>query len=212
MSIDKTYKLYIFDMDGTIVDTKTDIGRALAEAVADAGFKKPAQAEVVAAIGQGAKNAVNKLTGLEGDALGFCTDAFMKKYDEMCCDNVTLYPGAKELLYRLKSEGAIIALVTMKFKSATNKILKHLQIDIFDRVITFEDAARRKPDPHSLYMLMGEFNVPKELTLMTGDSIFDLKYAKAAGVDACIMEHGYANAEEICAGNPEYILKSFTEF
>ncbi len=66
MSIGKRYKLYIFDMDGTIADTKTDIGRALAAAVSAAGFKKPDQAEVVAAIGNGAKNAVNKLTGLEG--------------------------------------------------------------------------------------------------------------------------------------------------
>lgn len=212
MSVDKRYKLYVFDMDGTIADTETDIGRALAAAIEAAGFKKPSQAEVVAAIGSGAKNAVRKLTGLEGDALESCSAAFMEKYDEMCCDNVTLYPGAKELLYRLKSEGAVIALVTMKFRSAAYKILKHLDIDIFDRVITFDDAVKRKPDPDSLFLLLSDFNVPKGLALMAGDSAVDLRYAKAAGVDACILEHGYGNPEEIIAGDPEYMIKDFSEF
>lgn len=212
MSINKRYKLYIFDMDGTIADTQTDIGRALAEAVSGYGLKKPTQSEVLASIGNGSKNAVKRLTGLEGDALEDCNAAFMEKYDELCCDNVTMYPGVEELLRRLKSEGALIALVTMKFRSAAHKILKHLGIDVFDRVITFEDAVRRKPDPESLFLLLSEFNVQKELALMVGDSIVDLRYAKAAGVDVCIMEYGYSDIEEIIAGKPEYLIKDFSEF
>ncbi len=100
----------------------------------------------------------------------------------------------------------------MKFKSAAHKILKYLDIDIFDRVITFEDAARRKPDPYSLYLLLGEFNIPKESALMVGDSVVDLKFAKAAGVDVCILGHGYAEAEDIIAGCPEYMIKDFSQF
>jgi phosphoglycolate phosphatase len=212
MSIDRRYKLYIFDLDGTIAETETDIGRALAEAVAASGFKKPSQDEVVASIGSGAKNAVKILTGLEGDALEACTRLFTEKYDEMCCDNVTLYPDAGELLKKLKSEGAAIALVTMKFRSATHKIIKHLGVDIFDRVITYDDVVKRKPDPDSLYTLLSDLNVPKDKALMVGDSIVDLKYAKAADVDVCILEHGYGNIEEITTGNPEYMIKSFSEF
>lgn len=204
--------MYIFDLDGTIVDTQTDIGRALANVVVGAGFKEPSQTEVVAAVGRGAKNAVQKLTGFEGDALESLAAVFIKKYDEICCDNVTMYPGAKELLLRLKRDGAVLALVTMKFKSAVHKILKALDIEIFDTVITFEDAAKRKPDPESLFMLLDKYEVPKESALMVGDSVVDLKYAKAAGVEACIMRHGYGNAEEISAENPDYLLEDFSEF
>ena len=118
----------------------------------------------------------------------------------------------KQLLYRLKSKGAVIALVTMKFRSAAYKILKHLDIDIFDRVITFDDAVKRKPEPDSLFLLLDEFNVPKEFALMVGDSAVDLRYAKAAGVDVCILRHGYGNLKEIMAGDPEYIIKDFSEF
>jgi len=141
MGISKTYKLYVFDLDGTVADTKVDMARALQAAVTAAGFKKPGIDEVVSAIGQGAQKAVQKLTGLGEDEVGPYVDIFMEKYDEFCCDNVTLYPGIKELLYSLKTKSANIALVTMKFKSAVHKILKRLDIDIFDAV----QAEPRKP-------------------------------------------------------------------
>jgi phosphoglycolate phosphatase len=212
MGINKTYKLYVFDLDGTVADTKVDMARALQAAVTAAGFKKPGIDEVVSAIGQGAQKAVQKLTGLGEDEVDPYVDIFMEKYDEFCCDNVTLYPGIKELLYSLKTKGANIALVTMKFKSAVHKILKRLDIDIFDAVISFEDAPKRKPNPESLFMLMEKFGASAKETLMIGDSITDLKYAKAAGVDACMHEHGYGRLSEMVPLEPEYMIKDFYEF
>ncbi len=212
MSINKTYKLYVFDLDGTVADTKVDIARALQAAVIAAGFEEPGLEKVVSAIGQGAQKAVQKLTGLNEKEVGPYVDIFMEKYDELCCDNVTLYPGIKELLYSLKTKGAYIALVTMKFKSAVHKILKSLDIDIFDEVISFEDAQKRKPDPESLFVLMEKFSAAAKETLMIGDSITDLKYAKAAGVDACMHECGYGHLSELVPLEPEYMVRDFYEF
>ncbi|MGE5494359.1 MAG: HAD family hydrolase [Burkholderiales bacterium] len=212
MGINKTYKLYVFDLDGTVADTKVDMARALQAAVTAAGFEKPSIDEVVSAIGQGAQKAVQKLTGLGEEEVGSYVDIFMEKYDEFCCDNVTLYPGVKELLYSLKAKGARIALVTMKFKSAVHKILKCLDIDIFDAVISFEDAPKRKPDPESLLMLMEKFGASASETLMIGDSITDLKYARAAGVDACLHERGYGRLSDLVPLKPEYMVKGFFEF
>lgn len=212
MSIGKKYALYVFDLDGTIADTKVDMGRAFAAAAAAAGCEKPDERQVVSAIGQGARNAVQKLTGLEGEALEPYVDIFMENYDAFCCDNVKLYPGTKELLIKLKEQGARIALVTMKFKSAVHKVLKSLGVDMFDKVISYDDAKKRKPDPESLFSLMKTFGVPPEATLMVGDSITDLKYAKAAGVDVCILEHGYGRMSEIIPQEPTYIIKDFSGF
>jgi phosphoglycolate phosphatase len=212
MSINKTYKLYVFDLDGTVADTKQDLGRALRAAVIAAGFEPPGEDKIVASIGQGAENSIRVLTGLGEDSLGPYVDYFMEKYDEFCCDNVALYPGISELLKRLKAKGAHIALVTMKFRSAVQKILKCLSLDIFDEVISYDDAKKRKPDPESLFMLMEKFGAAPGETLMVGDSITDLKYAKAAGVDACILEHGYGRMSEIIPLEPDYIIKDFFEF
>jgi phosphoglycolate phosphatase len=212
MSINKTYKLYVFDLDGTVADTKQDLGRALKASVIAAGFEPPDEDRVVSSIGQGAKNSMQMLTGLKGEELDPYVDFFMEKYDEFCCDNVTLYPGIKELLHRLKTEGAYIALVTMKFKSAVHKILECLGLDVFDEVISYDDAKKRKPDPESLFMLMEKFGADPGETLMVGDSITDLKYAKAADVDVCIMEYGYGNMSEIIPQQPTYIIKGFSKF
>lgn len=212
MIINKTYRLYVFDLDGTLADTKEDIGRAIKRVLEEAGFKPPSDQEVVSAIGGGARNALNKLTGIEGEALEPYAAAFMDDYYEMCCDNVKLYAGACELLHRLKRQGAVLALVTMKFRSATDRIINALGIDIFDEVIAFENAPKRKPDPETLLMMMQKFDVPSEKTLMVGDSMTDALYANAAGVDICIMEHGYGNMAELAAIKPAYMLKSFLEF
>lgn len=212
MSIDKKYKLYVFDLDGTLADTKTDIGRALQVVLKKAGFDKLSEEEVVSAIGGGAKKAIQKLTALEGGILDDYAAEFMQIYDGMCCDNVTLYEGAGELLRRLKQQGAVLALVTMKFKSAVEKILKKLDIDIFDEVIAFEDAEKRKPHPDSLFMMLEKYDAAASETLMVGDSMTDLKYANAAGVDACIMKYGYANMLEISAEKPAYLINSFLDF
>ncbi len=212
MRIDRNYRLYVFDLDGTLADTKKDIGRALQRVVEDAGYKKPREEEVVSAIGGGAKKALQKLTGLEGDVLDPFVAAFRKDYDAICCDNVTLYEGAHELLRRLKEQGAKLALVTMKFRSAVDKIIKALDIDIFDDVLAFDDVKKRKPDPESLLSLLEKYSLPACDALMVGDSMTDLKYANAAGVDACIMEYGYGDMKEISEQNPRYTLKSFYDF
>jgi phosphoglycolate phosphatase len=143
----RTYKLYIFDLDGTLVDTRLDIARALQKTLQDAGLPVPNLDEVSRAIGGGAKNAVSMLTGLMGEELQPHLERFTKDYEQMCADNTTVYEGGEALLRRLKDEGAYLALVTMKFKVPTLKILDAHGLDMFDAVLTFDDVKKRKPDP-----------------------------------------------------------------
>ena len=124
MRIDKTYKLYVFDLDGTLVDTRIDIARALEMALSDAGYDVPNREQVVSVIGGGSANAVRKLTGLDDDALKPLLKEFMAAYDDVCSDNTTVYEGAEDLLARLKAQGAVLTLVTMKSSIPTHKILK----------------------------------------------------------------------------------------
>jgi phosphoglycolate phosphatase len=142
--ISKKYKLYVFDLDGTLADTKIDLTRAFSKALTANGFKAPSVKEAAAAVGNGALKAIQRLTGLDEAAAAPLEEAFRKIYEDICCDNVRLYEGARELLLRLKGEGAVLALVTMKFKAPTQMILRFLDIDIFDEAIAFEDAQKRK--------------------------------------------------------------------
>lgn len=208
----KDYDLYVFDLDGTIADTRADLKTALAEAVKAAGFPEPAEEYVVAAVGRGALKAIQKLTGLDEKSAGAYLDIFKETYENVCCDNVTLFPGAKELLYGLKERGKKTALVTMKYRVPTLRVLRFLGIDLFDEIISFEDTEKPKPDPGSFIKLLNKYGIGQGRALMVGDSITDIKYGKAAGADVCIMLHGYGSREEILAAQPEYLLESFMAF
>lgn len=213
MGIDKRYRLYVFDLDGTIADTREDLARAFSAAIEEAGYPKPSLAQVTAAVGGGAEKALQLLTGLEGEAVKPLLSRFFTIYGRICADHVTAYPGVPELLARLFAQGALIALVTMKTKEPTRKILSALKIDmLFNDVIAFEDTERRKPDPETLLLLMQKYGVKPEDTLMVGDAATDVRYASAAGADACAMLRGYGEPSALLAAKPKYAINDFSEF
>lgn len=213
MALAKEYGLYVFDLDGTLVDTRLDIARALQKALGEAGFPQPGLEDVTKAIGGGARKALLRLTGLKDEELDpKLQENFEAIYEQMCSDNTSVYPGAEELLRRLKARGAKLAVVTMKIRTATHRILKHHGLfDLFDAVLSFDDIEKRKPNPDSLFMLQKRFGVPLEQILMVGDSMTDLEYAKAAGVDACAVTHGYGVLEDMKAAGPRYMISGFAE-
>ncbi len=212
MGVDKTYKLYVFDLDGTLVDTRTDIARALEKVLSGEGYDVPTREQVISVIGGGAENAVSKLTGLAGDALTPHLSKFMALYEAMCSDNTRVYEGGIGLLERLKAQRAVLALVTMKSKAPTYKIMQKHSLNMFDEVITFDDVEKRKPDPESLNKILNKYGISKEDALMIGDTITDMRYAKAAGIDVCAMLYGYGITDDVLAENPEYALSSLLEF
>lgn len=210
--INKKYKMYVFDLDGTLVDTRVDIARALQVTMQRAGLSEATLEQVLAAIGGGAKNAVRTLTGLDGDELEKQLEFFMQQYIKMCTDNATIYEGGLELLQRLKQQGAILAMVTMKARIPTHNIIKALSLSMFDDVITFDDVEHRKPNPHSMEQLLSKHELNPSDVLMIGDTVTDMKYAKASGVDVCAMTFGYGITEEVIAQKPTYILNSYADF
>ncbi len=212
MSLEKIYKLYVFDLDGTLVDTKLDIALAMQKVLGEAGFEKPSLDQVEKAIGGGAKNAVSKLTGLEGEALLPLLEAFVKAYEEMCCDNTVVYASGEELLKKLKAQGAKLAVVTMKHRVPTQKILKHHGVTaLLDVVLSFDDVEKRKPDPDSLLKLLERFDMTPQDALVIGDTVTDMQYAHNAGVDACAVDYGYGELDDLKAMKPRYIIGSFLE-
>ncbi len=213
MSIKKDYKLYVFDLDGTLIDTKVDIGRALQSVIKDKKGGEMSLELLMASIGRGAKETLQNLSGLAGPELDERLIEFKSMYDKVCTDNTVIYEGGEELLHRLKENGALLALITMKSKIPTHKILKaHGLFDIFDDVISFDDVEARKPDPESMLMLLEKHNLRPEDAIMIGDTVTDIRFAKAAEVDVCAMTYGYGITEELLEEKPEYTLNSFNNF
>jgi HAD superfamily hydrolase (TIGR01509 family) len=136
----------------------------------------------------------------------------MDKYDEMCADNTSLYDGGEELIRRLKDEGKLLALITMKARVPTVKILRKHGIEVlFDDVIAFNDVEKRKPDPDSFFKLLDKHGLKPEDAVMIGDTTTDMKYAKNAGVDAVAAAFGYGVTQELLDLSPEYAIGSLKE-
>lgn len=208
----KDYKLLVFDLDGTLADTRVDIALTLRAMLMHAGLEDVDEKTVKASIGGGARNAVHKLTGFEGESLDSYEQLFYSKYNEMCADNTTIYEGGEKLIKRLKNEGKILALVTMKARVPTLKILEHHGLlTMFNDVISFEDVEKRKPDPSSFYWLLDKYGIKAEDALMVGDTTTDMRYAKNAGVDVVAAKYGYGITSDILEFNPDYEIDSLKE-
>ena len=212
MMLKKDYKLYAFDFDGTLVDTREDIALSMREVMKEAGLNDATDEEIRASIGGGARKAVQRLTGFDGKDLDHYVGVFEMKYEELCNENTTIYEGGEDLIKRLKSEGKLLAVITMKARKPTHKILKrHGLFELFDDVIAFDDVEKRKPDPESFFKLLAKHALKSSEALMVGDTTTDIKYAKNAGVDACVVTYGYGQNEDLKGLDPEYFINSLKE-
>lgn len=130
---------------------------------------------------------------------------FYKKY-------VTLYPGAKELLLRLKQRHIFVGLITSKRRLATEMTLEMLKINnIFDVVITPDDVKKMKPAPESIFKAMNLLNISdKNSVLYVGDSQYDYLTSENAGVDFALVD--WSPRKNSFANFAKFIVHDFASF
>ena len=206
-------KLCVFDFDGTLVDTISDIGESLNWCLEKMG--KPVHD--ISAYNKMIGNGMNVLCRR---ALGESTEEevqnlismYKKKYQECCCIKTCMYDGIKELLDDLKSAGFILAIVTNKPQNQTDEIISKLfDKDIFFEIIGQSDRFPTKPDPDSLNYVIKKAGVDKEDVWYIGDSDVDIILGRNACVDAIGVEWGIRGKEELVENGAKYIAKDTEE-
>jgi phosphoglycolate phosphatase len=212
--------LVVFDLDGTLVDSSRDLADAGNATLAT--YHRPAlpQADVVAMVGDGARELVRRLlTAASLDiSLDEALERFLECYDERLLATTRPYDGVISTLEALK-ETTQFAVLTNKPESASRRLLEGLEIAHYFRDIIGGDSPYgRKPDPIGLFALLGRYDVPSEEALMVGDSMNDLLVAEAAAVPMCFARYGFgyqqvAEADRMRAAHtinaPEELLELF---
>lgn len=214
----KKPEMVLIDVDGTLVDSVPDLAYCVDEMMLAIGQSAYGEDKVREWVGNGVERLVRRaLIGkLDGEPEQELFDQaypiFMELYAENTCKRSCLYPGVKEALDYLVASNVKLGCVTNKAEQFTVPLLKTLGIhDIFSIVISGDTLAKKKPDPLPLIHGAEFFNVKPENSLMLGDSISDVKAARAAGFQIICMSYGYNHGIDIRESNPDAVVDSMVD-
>jgi phosphoglycolate phosphatase len=210
-------QLVAFDLDGTLVDSASDIARAVDMALLELGQRTHGIEEVKGWVGEGLSTLLKRaLTGeLDGEPdpalLVRCREEFRRFYKETLCVDTRFYPGTLEALDALKPRYRL-ACITNKATEYTEPLLKMLQVrERFDVVVCGDTLKTLKPDPAPLLYAAAQVGAVPAACCMVGDSRNDILAAKAAGFHAVAVSYGYRQGVDLLALGAQAELNSLVE-
>ena len=186
-------RLIVFDLDGTLIDSRRDLADAANALIVERGGSPLPVDAIASMVGEGAALLVRRALKAAGTDLDIERDLprFLALYDERLLAHTRLYDGTREMLDALRSR-ATLAVLTNKPQRPTKTILHGLAIaGFFEWVVGGDTTHGRKPDPAGLRHLMQQSGSTPAGTLMVGDSAIDLRTARAAGIRCCLVRYGF---------------------
>jgi len=211
-------KMILIDVDGTLVDSVPDLAYCVDEMMKALGHEPHGEAKVRDWVGNGVERLtrralIGQLDGEPSDedfAKGY--PIFLELYKDNTSKRSCLYPGVREGLDYMKSQGYLLGCVTNKDAQFTIPLLKGLGIyDEFGIVVSGDTLPVKKPDPQPLLHAAAHFGVGAEDSLMLGDSKSDVTAARNAGFQIVCMSYGYNHGEDIRNYNPDAVIDSMEE-
>lgn len=210
--------MILMDLDGTMVDSVPDLAYCIDGMMERLGRPTRGEAAVRNWVGNGVERLVQRaLTGqLEGQPVAadfeLALPIFLDLYRANTSRRSHLYPGVREGLDYLRTAGYRLGCITNKAAQFTEPLLRNLGVrDYFEIVISGDTLPRRKPDPLPLLHAAQHFGVEPGDALMVGDSVSDVKAARAAGFGIVCMSYGYNHGADIRTANPDAVMDSLVE-
>ena len=191
-------RLVVFDLDGTLIDSKRDLADSANEMLTGYGAAALTEDAIGHMVGAGAAQLVARV--LQAAELKVPLDEalarFLENYDRRLTNHTRPYHGIPELLAELESEGVKMSLLTNKPLEASARILEAFGLSKFFRLRVGGDGPwPRKPAPEGLRFLMKEESADSSQTMLVGDSGVDLSTARNAGVRICLARYGFGFAD-----------------
>lgn len=213
-------KCALFDLDGTLVDTAEDLGRATAYVLEQYGVKPKWTADDYRAfVGNGAKKLLDRAFEhkMDDSELDEALELFKVKYNEILLDNAYIYDGVKDALDALKEQGIKLAVVTNKpHTSAVLMVESLFGKDYFDFIIGACEDKPKKPDPYAANIALEQLGCNANEAMFFGDSDVDVYTAKNAGTEPIACSWGFRSFESLMSAapsviidHPSYIVKLF---
>ena len=191
------YKLAIFDLDGTILDTLEDLADAMNYALGEHGYPGRTIEEVRRFVGNGIRKLIERAVqaGLAKEEIDRVHEAFSAYYQQHCADKTRPYEGVLPLLERLRAAGCLTAVVSNKADAAVQPLCRRYYNGLFDYAVGERTGIRRKPDPDSVQEVLRRLQVEAADAVYIGDSEVDIQTAKNAGLDSIIVTWGFRDRD-----------------
>lgn len=205
-------KLAVFDCDGTLIDSQTNIIRAMASSFQRHGLAPPASHATRRIVGLSLVEAMQALLP-DADAalhLRLADDyrqAFQRLRADRALDAEPLYPGMADLLAALNARGWLLAVATGKSDSGLKLALEHHGIDQLFISLQTADRHPSKPHPSMLRAALADAGAQSHEAVMIGDTVFDIAMGQAAGVRGIGVDWGYHDAGELLSAGAAYVAR-----
>ncbi len=207
-------KLAVFDVDGTLVDSRQVITEAMSRAFKRAGLGAIGYDRTRTIVGLELTEAVLRLAPVDYPAeripelATFYKQAFVEMRSEAGFSE-PLYEGARETVERLTDEGWLLGVATGKARRGLDIVFEHHGLHRFFTTLQTVDHGPGKPHPRMVLDAMAETGVEPHATVMIGDTSFDMAMGRAAGVTALGVSWGFHTIDEIAEGGAHAIHHDF---
>jgi len=204
-------RLIVFDWDGTLMDSETQIVHSMFGAIRDMQLESRTADECRNIIGLGLKEAIDSLyPGRDEQFSRQFVDSYRHHWFIQANDS-ELFPGARETLLLLREAGFELAIATGKGRTGLEKVLKHTELESMFSVTRCSDETRSKPHPQMLEEILQETGIEAANTLMVGDTEYDMNMAIQAGVHPVAVSYGVHERGRLMAHQPLACLDTISE-
>lgn len=205
-------KLVIFDLDGTLVDSLTELAAATNHVRSIFGLPAFSEREVRRMLGNGGQRLLEKALPKAGpEDLKRAQTIYLDYGRDHLLKSTRIYPGVVDVLAALKDVGVRMAILSNKHSELSCALLSRLGINAYFSVILGPDSLLLcKPSPEPVLKLLGDFSTNADECVLVGDSISDIAAGKGAGVVTVGCHYGYSDASEL--SDADYHISSIAEF
>lgn len=206
-------KLLIFDLDGTLIDSRLDLAAAVNQMLGHMGMPPLPLEQVCRYVGNGAPVLVRRSLGDQPseEQVQAGLEFFLNYYGRHALDQTVLYPGVQETVERLGAAGKQMAVLSNKPEKMSRAIIEGLGVGRhFFRVYGGNSFEFKKPNPIGVERLMAESGVGRAETMVVGDSSVDVATARNAGVACCGVTYGF-QPETLKDPSPDLLVDRMEE-
>ncbi|HOW87400.1 MAG TPA: HAD-IA family hydrolase [Candidatus Omnitrophota bacterium] len=204
-------KLILYDLDGTLADTRRDIINGVRYALDILKGPELTDDEIKDCVGTGLHALIRKVFRTDDEKLADRgAKLYREHYKKHMLDHTRLYPGAREFLEYFK--GRKQAVITNKPNPFSSQILESLGVaNYFIAILAGDNGLPFKPDPAAVHHLIEKTGATEEEVLFVGDSPIDIQAARNAGVEIATLSHGFSKEEALREEKPDHLVRDFKE-